>query len=337
MPRVLRLVFLTAMLCSGWLRTASARPDPTAAGPFPIGFARGQHAHAAVDGTTTRTLDLAIWYPATLHGEASGPFGYADAALRSGRHPVVIYSHGGCAFPEVSSFLTMALASWGFVVIAPSHPGDTVYDGFDRCDLVELRSATLQERVADVRATLDALLAGTDPWASRFRHRLARSRIGIAGWSSGASTAIAAHAADRRFRATLSLAPDVRPERIGAGPFGGPTMVMVGDVDFYDPTQTALTQLYPVLRAPRFGVGLLRTGHFAFSDACVAPLIGGMDCGPGTDTLDQDTAHRLVLRFAVPFLQHYVAGRSSWGSLLNPRKIDAGAATLQAQPQRQAR
>jgi predicted dienelactone hydrolase len=93
-------------------------------------------------------------------------------------------------------------------------------------------------------------------------------------------------------------------------------MVMEGVLDFYDPQQTALDQAYGILKAPRYAVEMQRTGHFAFSDLCVADLIGGIECDPGT--LTQDEAHRLVLRFAVPFLQRWVAGAKSWDRLLRP-------------------
>lgn len=112
--------------------------------------------------------------------------------------------------------------------------------------------------------------------ASRRRCRI---RLGVLGWSSGGSTAIVAARRDRRIRAVLSLAPDARPERIGSSPLGVPTMVMVGALDFYDPGQTSLDQVFGMLRPPRFAVHLRRTGHFAFSDPCV-PLAGGRDCEP---------------------------------------------------------
>ena len=36
-----------------------------------------------------------------------------------------MFSHGSCGFPGQSPFLTETLASWGFVVAAPPHPGNT--------------------------------------------------------------------------------------------------------------------------------------------------------------------------------------------------------------------
>lgn len=330
-PLGLAIVFAVLVAPPG---TAASLPDPTAPGPHPVGHTRAAFTRPGTLVASDRRLDTVIWYPADVRGEAEDALGYVDPAVRRGRHPVLVYSHGGCAYPEASSFLTRALASWGFVVVAPTHPGDTISDGFDVCDLVELRAPTLVERVADVRWILDQIAHGGRTPGSPFFRRVARSRIGVLGWSSGASTAVVAGREDRRIRAVLSLAPDVRPERIGTAPLRVPTMVMEGELDFYDPSQTALDQLYALLRPPRFAVELQRTGHFAFSDICVR-LVGGQDCREGS--LSQDEAHRLVLRFAAPFLLRYVAQDKSWDRLLRPRAPAMAGAELTAEPRRPAR
>jgi hypothetical protein len=311
---------------------AASIGDPTAPGPYRVGFTRVAMARQATLTDAARILTPVVWYPAEVHDEPASPSGFVDAALRRDRHPVLVYSHGGCAYPEASSFLTKALASWGFVVVAPHHPGDTFLDGLDVCDLAELRAATLVERVADVRAVFDQLGRMSRDPASPFFRRVARTRAGVLGWSSGASTAIVVGRDDRRVRAVLSLAPDARPERIGTAPVGEPTMVMEGELDFYDPAQTALDQVYGILQPPRFAVHLRRTGHFAFSDVCVADLVGGDDCGPGT--LTQDEAHRIVLRFAVPFLRRWVAGERGWAQLLRPATASSADAELRAERRR---
>lgn len=50
------------------------------------------------------------------------------------------------------------------------------------------------------------------------------------------------------------------------------------------------------------------TGHYAFSDACFP----SPDCNPPV-TATQDEAHALVLRWVMPFLERYLAGRASAG------------------------
>lgn len=316
-----------ALVVAFAVEAAASLPDPSAPGPHPVGYTRTTYARGE------RRLDTVIWYPAAVAGQPGDALGARDVAVARGRHPVLVYSHGGCAYPEVSSFLTVALASWGFVVVAPTHPGDTVFDGLDVCDAVELRGATLVERVDDVAVVLEAFLRQHTTRGARFFRRLRRSRIGLLGWSSGASTALVAGRETRHLRGVLSLAPDARPERIGTTPVGAPTMVMVGALDYYDPQQTSLDRVYGILEAPRYAVHLRRTGHFAFSDSCL-PLPGGRDCEAGA--LAQDEAHRVVLRFAVPFLLRHVDGATRWRSLLRPDAVVADAELRAEQRRRSA-
>ena len=129
--------------------TTPASPAPYAKdGPYAVGFT---------------TLHLAggrrvvVWYPAQPGGSAShaqetidiggmlspslqklippadrvlykaNAFAAFPPVAKSGGYPLVIFSHGFAGYPEQSVTLTTHLASWGFVVAAPDHAGDTVY------------------------------------------------------------------------------------------------------------------------------------------------------------------------------------------------------------------
>jgi predicted dienelactone hydrolase len=153
-------------------RGAAAAPagDPTAPGPYAVGFTRITMTRQATLGDSERLLAPVVWYPAEVRAEPARPLGYVDAAVRT--YPLLVYSHGGCAYAEASSFLTKALASWGFVVVAPTHPGDTFYDGLDVCDFAELRATTLVGRLLrsgadgarpDLRHPASSALRGTAP------------------------------------------------------------------------------------------------------------------------------------------------------------------------------
>ena len=41
------------------------------------------------------------------------------------RCPLLVFSHGNSGYRQQSTFLTTHLASWGFVVAAPDHVGNT--------------------------------------------------------------------------------------------------------------------------------------------------------------------------------------------------------------------
>jgi predicted dienelactone hydrolase len=204
----------------------------------------------------------------------------------------------------------------------PTAPGPHAV-GYARLTITRTATLTAAERRLESVVWYPAEVAGETPDANGHRDAaVARGRHPLLVYShAGRSGGL---------RGVLTLAPDARPERIGDAPLRVPTMVMVGALDFYDPQQTSLDAVWALLPPPRYAVHLARTGHFAFSDPCI-PLDGGRDCEPGT--LSQDDAHRLVLRYAVPFLLRHVDGARRWSALLRPDTV-VGEASLRAEPRR---
>jgi len=74
-------------------------------------------------------------------------------------------------------------------------------------------------------------------------------------------------------------------------------------------------------------VELRNTGHCAFAIGCVPS-----GCDPGN--MSQPEAQRLTLRYAVPFLLRYVAGKGRFGKLLRPKAAPPNVLVLEAHPQR---
>ena len=152
-----------------------------------------------------RPLDVAIWYPAlnpddlpivgeyqeniiTIEGEVLRD---APVNLEDGPYPLVVFSHGSRGFRYQSLFLTEHLASQGFIVIAPNHPGNTIIDSvfdsesFGDNVLVNYALRPLDIlRVIDFAETLaaeDALFAGMNDL----------ERLAVAGHSFGGYTTLA--------------------------------------------------------------------------------------------------------------------------------------------------
>ena len=123
---------------------------------------------------------------------------------------------------------------------------------------------------------------------------------------------------------TIALAP------VGSADIRIPTMLQGADADTFAPFASNDVPEYARLAGPRFLLEILHTGHFAWVDVCAAPIFHTTDCGPGTNTIGQDEAHGLVLRFAVPFVERYVAGDRRWGRLLKPAGAPPGV-VLQAE------
>ncbi len=136
-----------------------------APGPYSVGYREDQLEW--VDSSTgSRENRLAVWWPSddTTGAEArywrgavpAGPGVFAEATVAAGPHRVAVFSHGHQGYAENSSFLAEHFASWGFVVVAPDHTGNTTIDGGERTTEIYL------QRPGDVSAALDWVLDPAD-------------------------------------------------------------------------------------------------------------------------------------------------------------------------------
>ena len=115
--------------------------------------------------------------------------------------PVVIISHGLNSDRQSYAYLAEHLASYGYGVIVPEHPGSNkqrlkaLFEGYDR----EL-SAPVEflDRPLDIQFALDAVqrLSDQDP---RFAGKLDLKNVGIVGQSYGGYTALASAGAPLNF------------------------------------------------------------------------------------------------------------------------------------------
>lgn len=135
-----------------------------------------------------RSLVGGLWYPAASDGAVTPLFdspifkGVAvqqDAALRPGRWPLVLLSHGVGGHWRSLGWLGAGLAQQGAVVVAVNHPGSTFGD-YDMS-----RSLDHGSRAADLSTTLDTLLA--DPALGPY---IDKDRIYAVGFSLGGWTAL---------------------------------------------------------------------------------------------------------------------------------------------------
>ncbi len=116
---------------------------------------------------------------------------YRPERWRPGKTPVVIISHGLSSKPEEFADKAKHLASYGFFVVLPQHPGsDAQYTqefrtGFHR-DLSSLNS--FLDRPLDISYTLDILEKRN---STDFDSRLDLENVGIYGHSYGGYTALA--------------------------------------------------------------------------------------------------------------------------------------------------
>lgn len=307
------LLALVAVATGGAAR-ADAAPGRYAVGVTSITFTK--------DSVTTgepRPLVTTIWYPAAAGTGTPEALGLRDADVYAKRFPLIVFSHGNCGRPAEASYLTMGLASRGFVVAAPAHLGNTA----DRPDCGANFVDSFQNRVPDVIFLVDSMLAETASPSSRFADRLQPDAIGIAGLSFGGYTTLVAAQRDPRLRAAFSMVPG-GVAAIDANDIAIPTMVLGAERDRvvgFPDSELA----YGRIAGPRFLVELLAADHLSVTDDCF-PL-----CSP--EYIPQDKAHRIVLHFALPFFRYYLAqGQAQGAGLIRP----VPRAKLTAEPRRTA-
>ncbi|MBS1165349.1 MAG: putative dienelactone hydrolase [Proteobacteria bacterium] len=149
---------------------------------------RHMTAFAAVRGGD---LDVTVWYPAQMGGTQvtlgdspffAGTSAQSEAPLTEGWFPLVLLSHGAGlgGTPEAMSWMAAGLAAKGFIVAAPTHPGN---GGAKRS---AEQTMQLWLRPGDISATLDAMTG-----ARGFKEHVEADKVGVLGLSMGGGTALA--------------------------------------------------------------------------------------------------------------------------------------------------
>ena len=302
-------------------QTASFPPllASCASGPYPVGVTDITFERPSSTTGDPRVLSTKIWYPAAESARNGVPDGIlkgvrdAPVAHVSTPLPIIMFSHGSGGIPWQSTFYTTQLASYGFVVIAPPHPGNTAADCLPCTDPFVLLDSYLN-RPDDMTFVLSSMLSLNDDPASLFYHALDESRVGISGHSfGGLDTLRLAQGSSTLFVAALAMAPANGPI---TDPVDIPLMIMGGEQDTSCPVQIQ-RDYYQSLPgdAPRYLVVFPRGGHLAYADNCI-PMLGG--CGP--DDISQNRAHQLVNLYATAFFKTYVAQEEGYAAFLDPQR-----------------
>lgn len=138
-----------------------------------------------------RRLDIAIWYP-TKHKNNTVTIGenqifYGDRVVQNGKgllsqnkYPLVVLSHGYGGSWRNLSWLAYELASQGYVVAAPNHPGTTAFDRD------KIQSSQLWERPNDLSKVIDAISIDVD-----LANKIDLEKISAIGYSLGGWTVVA--------------------------------------------------------------------------------------------------------------------------------------------------
>ena len=276
--------------------------DPAAPGPYGVGETVKTFTRNSSTTGEPRVLDTVIWYP-TDGSSQGGPERDAAPATSGGPFPVVMFSHGACGKPTQSTYFTEHLVSWGFVVVAPPHPGNLEDDC--PCDTVCL-IASSRNRSDDITFALDSVLALADDPSEPIGAIIDPERTAATGFSFGGLTALGT-VPEGRFHAVVALAPGAPSLLIDAASRTRvPAMLMAGGEDLAVDSDE-VGQLYEALPhdIPRYLILLPEAGHHAFQDECTVLC-----------DFPQERAHELVNRYATAFLETYLVGDEEYSRYL---------------------
>ena len=277
---------------------ASAKDEPVEVGRRTLTLvdpSRPTPANGDYAGAPDRTLPTVVSYP-VRHGR------------RSSKLPLVVFATG---FGGNSTNYAPLYDHWvraGFAVAAPTFP-------LSRNDAPGGASANdLQSQPGDVRFVLDRVLAESKQRGSPLHDLVDPKRIGLAGKSLGAITALldgydpAEH--EPRFRAVLAMTGlamnSVRFDR-----YDTPLLLVHGDADTTVPIQGSI-DAYAGAQPPKFFVTVFGSTHTSAFDGGTAP------------------ASVVVNRTTTDFLDAYVKReRDAIGRLERDGDV-AGVAAIQA-------
>ncbi|EEB79912.1 Platelet-activating factor acetylhydrolase, plasma/intracellular isoform II superfamily [marine gamma proteobacterium HTCC2148] len=176
---------------------------PSEPGPYSVGYETYAISDNERDG---RTLLLDVWYPVrrvdtkdaadAAYFFVPEAFGVDPLPARFAKVDVpiaprnvknlVVFSHGNNSFSAQSIALTETLASHGYVVVAPNHTGNTVFDPTDPFEVAALN------RVGDVGFVIDHIMARNADEQDSFFQQINPDNVGVTGHSFGGFTTVGA-------------------------------------------------------------------------------------------------------------------------------------------------
>lgn len=330
MKRIARLTLTLGLLGWLWSCRAPATLEPPA---DPGRHAVGVTTLELRDTRRDRPVTVELWYPARaalgadparydlrLGGVRLGGLASPTGAVRNahrargGAYPLVVMSHGFASTRYAHISLAEYLASHGYVVAAPDHHGNTMFDLIGGID-EDTRARSTIDRPRDISFVIDALLASNTRRHPILRGLVDPDRIGVAGHSLGGYTALAVSGAtfeiarlrrecplgslerhcsallhlpgdrdrvslrDRRVRAAFLISPAgmLRFGADGLERVAVPTLVVGGRRDITTPYADYQAPTFAALKGPRYLLDLPDAGHLSGTDVC--PLVDAISSG----------------------------------------------------------
>ena len=314
-------------------------------GPYNVGHRRFDITYDA-HLEPGREIRLSVWYPTDddegrpglylVNYQRNAVIRDASVAIED-QAPLLVFSHGNGSLAEQSYFMTEFFASHGWVVVAPYHTGNTVFDAAQNGG-ISLESASV--RPQDITAALDAIYAldPSDPLGGKVSDDVVMSGHSFGGFTTIASTGgefavdtvlevcaepdapseceiIEQPGVEELFRAGfLDERIDVAIPQAPGGFFvfldgiaaiEVPTMLMTGALDVTLPPESEGNPIWAALTGPHMRVDLLAGGHFTFSNMCeLLPAGDVLDDGCGEEFISIDVAYELINAYSLAFARY---------------------------------
>jgi len=250
-------------------------------------FNPGRNQSDSAEKINMAGLNVAVWQPANNSKPA----------------PLVIFSHGFHGMNTQSIFLMKALASDGYLVMAPNHRDAMMGGGGEFKPEVSFKNAsawsdrTYRQRGDDIAKLLQFL--HNDP---AWTNKIDWSKVALAGHSLGGYTALALAGAWPSWKlpdikAVLALSPYSEPFVVKGTlkDLHVPVMYQGGTRDFgITPFLKRPNGSFSQTSSPAYFVEFDKVGHFSFSN------------------LNKDPASQeLICHYSVAFLDKYVRNQQS--------------------------
>ena len=336
------VIVLTVLAAPAVLLPVPRLPAPT--GPYAVGTDAIEYRAPAVEGGAPVRVRARLWYPAASTPAAAGDrrwlehldvmlpalarrAGLPQGALAHLRYTrthatwgaplagpatldVVTFDHGRGGFAAQNAFLAEELASHGWLVVAPDHPGGAVLTVFRDGTQVPFDPAAFGEGLAgaaydgairtlgmawsrETAAALDAIAAGAGP--AGLSERIREASWVATGHSTGGGAAFGLCAARPGCVGAIGFDPwmlPTPPKLLLPAPEGGLSVPLLGlfsdpELGFFAPENLeAFDRLASATREAGFAVErsiYAGAGHMDFADvALLSPLAArlGLYVGP---------------------------------------------------------
>ena len=302
--------------------------------PYQVGYRRQDFKFATKAGEQ-RTRQLDLWYP-TQESEKryeykdllglKGQTGFAKegAAVASGEHPLLLFSHGFLGTSDQVYFLTESCARAGYIVAAMNHADSLGTSGKRKLEppqfakYAEWTDDKFRDRQEDITALLNQMLEWNKSVDTPWSGRIDETQIGGFGHSLGGYTIMGLAGGwkswkEPRLKAAVLLSPFTHPfiSQGDAGNVSIPVMLQGGTLDFG--VTPFLMPVYRKLSGPKVLVVLKNETHFGWTNLT--------SLGKTTKECVADGNAELMTKYTIDYFDQHLLGvdRSAVLEKSNPR------------------